>query len=1242
MKKIYKYGLTALILVMEATIGFCQTGIVKTDRSAARGLVSFPATAKLTGISSSKHVDGYVEKTGTGSFLYPVGHKGNYRPFGADADGVTGAYFQEDPGTATLPAGGPFATTSRESSVKAVSTTEYWDIDGPNASRITLTWNAASNVGSLTGNALTTLGIAGWNPVTSRWEPVKAVVDEVAHQGGSSTLTAGSITTVQTVVPGSYSVYTLAALNTATLPTNYLGNLEGVACTTITGWVWDKNYPDVALTVELVEEQTVLATARADQHRADLKNNGTGTGNYGFTIPTPASLLDGAVHQLSIRVKGSSTLIAGSPKSLNCALGGSFEGSDCYTINGWAWDKNNPGDALTVLVKEGNVTLATAVANVFRQDLKNAGTGTGNYGFQIALPASLRDGNTHQVSIALQDFAYTLPNSPKPVNCPVNQYVGRFENADCNFIQGWVWDKNYPNSALTVEIYEGNTVYATGTANVYREALKTAGYGTGKYVFKIPTPAALWDGKSHQLSVRVKGTTSPLPDSPRTLSCSANQFAGSFEWFDCESIKGWAWDKNAPNSAVEVELYEGTTVYASAVANMYRDDLKANGTGTGNYGFRIPMPAALKDGRNHNIGIRVKGSTTTLNNSPRAMNCAVNNYEGRLESPSCSFIQGWVWDKNFPSAALTVEIFEGTTVYATGTANIYREALKSSGKGTGNYGFKIPTPAALMDGKAHQVSVRVKGSTFALSDSPRALTCATNQYAGSFEWFDCEAIKGWAWDKNAPNSAVTVEVFEGSIVYATTIANAYREDLKNAGTGTGNYGFRIPMPAALKDGKNHNVSIRVKGSAILLNNSPRVVNCPVNAFEGRFESVDCGFIAGWVWDRNFPANSLTVEIFEGTNVVASGVANIYRESLKTGGIGTGKYAFKIATPTSLMDGKPHQLSVRIQGTNYLLTDSPRPLTCAVNQYAGSFEWFDCESIKGWAWDKNFPGNAVTVELYEGATVYATAVADQYREDLKNNGTGTGYYGFRIVMPPALKDGKNHALSIRVKGSTTTLNNSPRTSNCPVNAYAGRMETPSCSFINGWVWDKNFPANALTVEIVEGSTVHATGVANIYRDALKTSGIGTGNYVFKIATPTAVKDGRPHSLSVRVKGTTFTLTDSPRSMTCATTARVAAPEDSLAEISRSFEADGLDNHNELVMAPNPTRGQLAAIFKLNYHQVGDMAVFNVSGREVWKGTITGDGGIVRQAIDLSGQPDGTYLFQLRKGTATITRRIVLIK
>ncbi|WP_188927434.1 T9SS type A sorting domain-containing protein, partial [Dyadobacter endophyticus] len=44
----------------------------------------------------------------------------------------------------------------------------------------------------------------------------------------------------------------------------------------------------------------------------------------------------------------------------------------------------------------------------------------------------------------------------------------------------------------------------------------------------------------------------------------------------------------------------------------------------------------------------------------------------------------------------------------------------------GNYGFTIPIPTALKDGVAHQLNVRVKGSTFNVTGGPRALTCSSS------------------------------------------------------------------------------------------------------------------------------------------------------------------------------------------------------------------------------------------------------------------------------------------------------------------------------------------------------------------------------------------------------------------------------------------------------------------------------------------------------------------------------------
>lgn len=205
--------------------GGAQPGIIGTERAPAPyGILNFATTANNhTGAGDAAHVDGYVRKLGTTLFIFPVGDNGQYGPFAAAGDGTTGAYFHVDPTSAitsnlgggnypVLPASGPFPAISMGAGVNAVSTVEYWDIDGANATPITLTWDLGSNVATLTGSTLSMLTIVGWNG--TNWVAIPSVIDVTSVLGGTSDLSAGSITTTGSIVPNTYTVYTLGALST--------------------------------------------------------------------------------------------------------------------------------------------------------------------------------------------------------------------------------------------------------------------------------------------------------------------------------------------------------------------------------------------------------------------------------------------------------------------------------------------------------------------------------------------------------------------------------------------------------------------------------------------------------------------------------------------------------------------------------------------------------------------------------------------------------------------------------------------------------------------------------------------------------------------------------------------------------------------------------------------------------------------------------------------------------------------
>jgi hypothetical protein len=199
-------------------------GIVGTERTIPVGFVSFGTGSSWIGSNATNHVDGYVRSYLTGSLIFPVGDNGVYQPVMLSASSSTSpadvAYFNVSASNAittslkggnepVLPMGGVFSTTSKDANVASVDNVEYWDINGANPAKITLTWDANSAVGTLTSSILANLSILGWDG--TKWVKIPSTVDVTSILGGASSLTAGSITTDATIVPNTYNVYTLGS-----------------------------------------------------------------------------------------------------------------------------------------------------------------------------------------------------------------------------------------------------------------------------------------------------------------------------------------------------------------------------------------------------------------------------------------------------------------------------------------------------------------------------------------------------------------------------------------------------------------------------------------------------------------------------------------------------------------------------------------------------------------------------------------------------------------------------------------------------------------------------------------------------------------------------------------------------------------------------------------------------------------------------------------------------------------------
>jgi len=212
------------------------------------------------------------------------------------------------------------------------------------------------------------------------------------------------------------------------------------------------------------------------------------------------------------------------------------------------------------------------------------------------------------------------------------------------------------------------------------------------------------------------------------------------------------------------------------------------------------------------------------------------------------------------------------------------------------------------------------------------------------------------------------------------------------------------------------------------------------------------------------------------------------------------------------------------------SDSKRsPQTTVSPTYQGSFDAADCSTLSGWAWDMNQPNTAINVDIYDNNTFLTSVPANIYNSALA--GKGNGYHQFLWTVPASLKNGAAHALYVRYGGTYTALTNSPRSITCSAASYQGNLEVASCSSIDGWAWDSTQPNGTVNVDVLDGATVIGTVPANIFRQDLLNAGKGNGYHGFHLNPPSAVIDGKAHSISARVTGSTYTLVGTPKSITC---------------------------------------------------------------------------------------------------------------
>jgi hypothetical protein len=130
------------------------------------------------------------------------------------------------------------------------------------------------------------------------------------------------------------------------------------------------------------------------------------------------------------------------------------------------------------------------------------------------------------------------------------------------------------------------------------------------------------------------------------------------------------------------------------------------------------------NGAAHSLTVKFAGTSTALTNSPKSLTCAViHQYVGFLDVANCSVIKGWAADANNLNQSLSVDIWNGSSLLTTVSANQYRPDIATYLHDNGDHGFNFSTPATLQDGGSHTLTAKVAGTTSALTNTQTVSGC---------------------------------------------------------------------------------------------------------------------------------------------------------------------------------------------------------------------------------------------------------------------------------------------------------------------------------------------------------------------------------------------------------------------------------------------------------------------------------------------------------------------------------------
>ena len=192
----------------------------------------------------------------------------------------------------------------------------------------------------------------------------------------------------------------------------YIGRIFGIYNGVVHGWVKDLDHPRRVVEIEGIIDHRRSRTVLANIAAPAIAFSGREARGCSFAFEIwrgPFGFKgDWRTRDLTISIKGTDVVLGefSIPANAGALEETGYEGyCDLVDsrIRGWVWQPDHPEQSVEVAAFVDGKFLARTVANGVRNDLRTLNIGTGAYGFQIALPRALKEGQSHRIDVVVAD-----------------------------------------------------------------------------------------------------------------------------------------------------------------------------------------------------------------------------------------------------------------------------------------------------------------------------------------------------------------------------------------------------------------------------------------------------------------------------------------------------------------------------------------------------------------------------------------------------------------------------------------------------------------------------------------------------------------------------------------------------------------------------------------------------------------------------------------------------------------------